>query len=93
MAGKQYFCSELNNVLSCFHDRIMSCCTGQIGPVYEEAYKGKKIDWKKFKQTKLDAFALLNEEDIEKSPCKDCFFLKERTENDVRREENSYIGL
>ncbi|MBQ8887497.1 MAG: radical SAM protein [Candidatus Gastranaerophilales bacterium] len=93
MTKKQYFCNELNNVLSCFHDRIMSCCTGQIGPVYEEAYRGKRIDWKKFKQTKLDAFALLNEEDIEKSPCKGCFFLKEKTENDVISQQYTMLNV
>ena len=75
---KQYFCDELNNVLSCFHDRIMSCCSGQIGPVYYEAYRGEKIDWDAFRKVKTDAFALLSEDDIEKSPCKGCFFLRER---------------
>ena len=79
---KYYFCDELNNVLSCFHDRIMSCCSGQIGPVYYEAYKGEKIDWNKFREIKYKAFELLNERDIEKSPCKNCFFLRERKETD-----------
>ena len=63
--GKQYFCDELNNVLSCFHDRIMSCCSGQIGPVYYEAYRGQKIDWDAFKKFKQDAFDMLTEENIE----------------------------
>ena len=49
--NKLYFCDELNNVLSCFHDRIMSCCSGQIGPVYYEGYRGQKIDWDKFKES------------------------------------------
>lgn len=80
--GKQYFCDELNNVLSCFHDRIMSCCTGQIGPVYYEAYKGQKIDWDAFRKVKYDAFELLNDENIDKSPCKGCFFLRERKPED-----------
>ena len=73
----------MNNVLSCFHDRIMSCCSGQIGPVYYEAYRGEKIDWDAFRKVKTDAFAMLNEKDIEKSPCKGCFFLRERKETDV----------
>ena len=51
---KQYFCDELNNVLSCFHDRIMSCCTGQIGPIYYEAYRGQKINWDEFKKSLRD---------------------------------------
>ncbi len=80
---KQYFCDELNNVLSCFHDRIMSCCSGQIGPVYYEAYKGQKIDWKAFRQVKIDAFNMLNEENIDKSPCKGCFFLREKRPDDI----------
>lgn len=80
--GKQYFCDELNNVLSCFHDRIMSCCTGQIGPVYYEAYRGQKIDWDAFRKVKYDAFELLNDENIDKSPCKGCYFLRERKPED-----------
>ncbi len=80
--GKQYFCDELNNVISCFHDRIMSCCSGQIGPVYYEAYKGQKIDWNAFKKIKKDAFDILTEENIDNSPCKGCFFLRERKSED-----------
>ncbi len=80
--GKQYFCDELNNVLSCFHDRIMSCCSGQIGPVYYEAYRGQKIDWEAFKKIKQDAFNMLTEENINNSPCKGCFFLRERKPED-----------
>ena len=80
---KLYFCDELNNVLSCFHDRIMSCCSGQIGPVYYEGYKGQKIDWDSFRKTKNDAFELLSEDNIEKSKCKGCFFLRVRTKSDI----------
>mgnify|MGYP005768015431 CR=1 FL=1 len=80
---KQYFCDELNNVISCFHDRIMSCCSGQIGPVYYEAYKGEKIDWDAFKKIKTDAFKLLNEKDIDKSPCQGCFFLRDKKQTDI----------
>ncbi len=80
--GKEYFCDELNNVLSCFHDRIMSCCSGQIGPVYYEKYRGQKIDWDAFRKVKEDAFSLLTEENIDKSPCKGCFFLRERRQSD-----------
>lgn len=80
--SKKYFCDELNNVLSCFHDRIMSCCSGQIGPVYYEAYRGQKIDWDEFKKVKQTAFELLTDENIDKSPCKGCFFLRERKHED-----------
>lgn len=80
---KQYFCEELNNVLSCFHDRIMSCCTGQIGPVYYEKYRGEKIDWDAFRKVKEDAFKMLNSIDIENSPCKNCFFLREKRPTDI----------
>lgn len=83
MANKQYFCEELNNVLSCFHDRIMSCCSGQVGPVYFDKYRGENIDWKAFKQFKIDSFALLNDENIDKSPCNGCFFLREKTNEDT----------
>ncbi len=80
---KEYFCDELNNVLTCFHDKIMSCCSGQIGPVYFDKYRGEKIDWDKFRQVKLDGFAMLNEEQINNSPCKNCFNLREKKEGDV----------
>lgn len=80
---KQYFCDELNNVLSCFHDRIMSCCTGQLGPTYIEGYKGEKIDWDSFRKIKYDAFKMLNSQDIDKTPCKGCFYLREKKESDV----------
>ncbi len=80
---KYYFCEELNNVISCFHDRIMSCCSGQIGPVYYEGYKGQKIDWDKFREIKYKSFDFLNEKDLENSPCKNCFFLRERKPFDV----------
>lgn len=83
MTGKQYFCDELNNVLSCFHDRIMSCCSGQIGPVYYEAYRGQKINWDEFKAVKQKAFDMLTEENIENSPCKNCFFLREKKTTDT----------
>ena len=84
MSGqKLYFCDELNNVLSCFHDRIMSCCSGQIGPVYYENYRGEKIDWEAFRKIKTDAFDMLTSENIEKSPCKGCFFLRERRKEDT----------
>ena len=91
--GKQYFCDELNNVLSCFHDRIMSCCSGQIGPVYYEAYRGQKIDWEKFKQLKYDFFEMLSEKKIENSPCKDCFFLRERRPDDVISPTYKYLNV
>ena len=80
--GKQLFCDELNNVLSCFHDRIMSCCTGQIGPIYFDNYRGEKIDWDAFRAVKENAFAALTEENIENTPCKGCFFLRERKPED-----------
>lgn len=80
---KQYFCDELNNVLSCFHDRIMSCCTGQLGPSYFEAYKGEKIDFNTFFKVKEEAFKLLNSRDIDKTPCKGCYYLREKKETDI----------
>lgn len=80
--NKLYFCDELNNVLSCFHNGIISCCSGQSGPVYYNEYKGQKIDWDNFKKIKQDAFAMLNEESIKNSPCKNCFYLREKKYED-----------
>lgn len=93
MADKQYFCDELNNVISCFHDRIMSCCTGQDGPIYIPSYTGQKIDWEAFRKIKTDAFALLNEMDIDKSPCKGCFFLREKREDDKISEQFNILNI
>ena len=90
---KRFFCEELNNVISCFHDRIMSCCSGQIGPVYFEAYKGQKIDKNLFLDIKHKAFELLNEEDIEKSPCKGCFFLRELKDTDKISDKFNLINV
>ncbi len=93
MEEKQYFCDELNNVLSCFHDRIMSCCSGQIGPVYYEAYRGQKINWDEFKKVKENAFKMLTETNIEKSPCKGCFFLRERRNEDKISKSFNMINI
>ena len=93
MSEKLYFCDELNNVISCFHDRIMSCCSGQIGPVYYEAYKGQKINWDEFKKVKTDAFALLTESQVENSKRKGCFFLRERTEKDQIKPQFNLINI
>lgn len=72
----KYFCQKLNDELSCLHDGIMSCCSGQIGPIYYKGYFNEKIDWGKFNRLKEESFALLNDEDIDKSPCKGCFYLR-----------------
>ena len=90
---KYYFCDELNNVISCFHDRIMSCCSGQLGPVYSEAYAGQKIDMGKFLEIKYRAFERLNENDIEFSPCADCFYLRERKPSDIILPTFNFINV
>lgn len=78
---KNMFCSQLNNVISFFPERIMSCCTSIVGPVYfENIESNKDIDYMIFKELKKVAFNQLNSSD---SLCKNCFFLKEKTENDV----------
>lgn len=90
---KQYFCDDLNNSLVFFHDRIMSCCSGQIGTVYIEGYHGEKIDWDNFRKIKNEAFTLLNENDISKSPCNKCFFLREKKSGDVIRPKYNYLSI
>jgi len=81
--NKYYFCDELNNVLTCFHNKIMSCCSGQDGPIYMRNYKGQKIDWNYFWTIKENAFRLMTDENIHQLPCKDCFFLREKKLSDV----------
>ena len=71
----------------------MSCCSGRIGPVYLENYKGEKIDWEAFKAVKQNAFNLMNKEDIHKLPCDGCFFLRERKEGDIVSSKFRLINL
>lgn len=71
----------------------MSCCSGIIGPVYLDNYKGEKIDWEAFKAVKRHAFALMNKENISKLPCEGCFFLHPRTENDVVSDKFNLLNL
>lgn len=71
----------------------MSCCSGIIGPVYLDNYKGEKIDWEAFKAVKHNAFALMNKENISKLPCEGCFFLRQRTEKDVVSDKFNLLNL
>jgi len=91
--NKYYFCDELNNVLSCFHDKIMSCCSGQSCPTYIRGYKGEKIKWDFFWKKKEEAFSLLNDDNIDYSPCKGCYFLRERKINDVISPKFKFINI
>lgn len=61
----------------------MSCCSGQIGPIYYENYSNEDIDYERFYNIKKEAFSMLNEQDIDKSPCKDCFYLRPMKEGDT----------
>lgn len=71
----------------------MSCCSGVIGPVYLDNYKGEKIDWEVFKKVKYNAFNLMNKEDLSNLPCEGCFFLRSRTENDVVYDKFTLLNL
>lgn len=90
-----YFCSELNNVLTFFPEGIRSCCIiGRIGPVYLSDYNDKiEIDWELFKRRKKEAYDNILQNKLENSTCKDCFYLKEKTEEDLFNEQFSLIYL
>lgn len=71
----------------------MSCCSGIIGPVYLDNYKGEKINWEAFKAVKRDAFSLMNKENISKLSCNGCFFLRPKIEQDVISDKFNMLNL
>ena len=79
---KAYFCDELNKTLTCFHDGIFACCSGRKAPAYYRNYKGQKIDKNFIIQVKKQTLDLLTDENIDKTDCKGCFYLRERTAED-----------
>ena len=83
MTNDLYFCAELNDTLTCFHDKITSCCSSPNGPIYIQNYNGKNFDFEILKQKKLEFFSLFNEENIKDSPCYGCFSLRKRTPEDL----------
>ena len=82
---KEYFCDQLNNTITCFHNGIFACCSGHKDDlIYYDGYsdKDKNMDWSYILKKKYYFFSLLNEKNIDNSPCKGCFYLREKTEND-----------
>ena len=82
MTEKLYFCDELNNTLALFHEGIRACCSGHDGPFYLSPYKNEKIIKENFLNYKNSFFSLLTEENIYKSKCQNCFFLREKKQTD-----------
>ena len=73
------FCSELNNVLTFFPDKIRSCCVlGNIGPVYFENYNGniKTFDFETLKAKKKYFFECIKNYDFQNVPCSNCMYMK-----------------
>ena len=83
MSGELYFCDELNETLTCYHDKITSCCSNPNGPIYFDKYDGSKVDFEILRQKKLEFFSLFDEENIKNSPCYGCFSLRKRKPEDV----------
>ena len=83
MSGELYFCDELNDTLTYFHDEIKSCCSNPNGPIYFNDYDGTKVDFELLKQKKLKIFSLFDEENIKNSPCYGCFSLRKRKPEDI----------
>lgn len=93
MSGKKFFCDELNKTLTCMNGNIMSCCSGRTAPIYYQNYKGEKITKENFLKLKEEIFNLMDEENIDKTPCKGCFYLRERNENDKISETFNMINV
>ena len=83
MSEKLYFCDELNNTLALFHEGIRTCCSGHNGPFYFTPYQNEKIIKEDFLNYKKSFFSLLTEENISKSKCQNCFFLREKKQTDT----------
>lgn len=90
---KSYFCDELNNVLSCLNEKIMSCCGGKAGPNYYEKYRNEKITFEYFYKIKEHALKILESGCIENSPCKDCFFLREKKADDEISKTYNWLNV
>lgn len=90
------FCNELNKTLTFFPDAIRSCCIlGNIGPVYFLNYDGniKNFDFEKLKQKKYEFYKSIENEIYKDIPCKNCIYIKEKTENDNFSEQFELIYL
>lgn len=90
---KYYFCEELNSTLTLMNGRVTTCCSGRNGPAYWEEYKKEPITKEFILRKKEEFYQLLNDEDIEKTPCKDCFYLRERKEDDVISDKFKLINI
>lgn len=90
---KSYFCDELNNVLSCLNERIMSCCCGEIGPIYYEKYKNEKITFDYLYKIKEHALNVLSSGYIDNIPCKNCFYLREKKAYDEVSKTYNWINV
>ncbi|MBQ4123785.1 radical SAM protein [bacterium] len=79
------YCSEFNNVLTFFPDKIRSCCVlGNLGPVYYENYNGdiKTFDFEYLKAKKKEIYEQQLNEIFNNLPCENCFYLKDKTDED-----------
>lgn len=90
---KSYFCDELNNVLTCLNEKIMSCCCGIIGPVYYEKYRNEKISFDYFYKIKEHALNVLASGYIDNLPCKNCFHLREKKAYDEISKTYKWINV
>ena len=93
MENKKYFCSELNNVLTCMNQDIVSCCSGRVAPSYFNNYKGEIFSKSYLLEIKEKYFNLLNANDIESTPCKNCFYLHEMKPDDKISETFNLINI
>ena len=90
---RSYFCDELNNVLSFLNEKIMSCCGGKAGPSYYDKYRNEKISYEYFYKIKEHALNILASGYIENSPCKECFFLREKKADDEIAKKYNWLNV
>ena len=86
------FCDQLNNVISFFHDKFMSCCAPEQGLVYYYQYNNKKeFDFSSLNKNKQLYFEeLINNKNL---PCHRCFYLREKKDTDLILDKYKEINI
>lgn len=85
------FCDQLNNVISFFHDKIMSCCAPEQGLVYYQYNNKKEFDFSSLNKNKQLYFEeLINNKNL---PCHRCFYLREKKDTDLILDKYKEINI
>lgn len=88
----KYFCEQLNNVITFFPDKIMSCCGPELGLIYYNNYKdSSKADFSSLNERKKEYFAFALKDKL--IPCHKCFYLREKRETDYISDKFKEINI